>query len=153
MNILFVCTANVSRSFLAEQLFRHEAKKAGIAKVEAASAGVADLSGSPPDPKMIEHLFKQGIGFDRHAARPVDSELVQWADRIFVMEEVQAEILRQQYPQSIEKIALLGGCIPPGDPSVDIADPFVQSTFHYRTAISQITLAVKNLAAAIAAEQ
>ncbi|MCF8051342.1 MAG: hypothetical protein K9L59_08915 [Desulfobacterales bacterium] len=153
MHILFVCTANVSRSFLAEQLFRHEAKKAGIAGVDAASAGVADLSGSPPDPKMVEHLFKQEIGFDRHAARPVDSALVRWADRIFVMEELQAEILRRQYPQSVEKIALLGGCITPGDPPVDIADPFGQSSFHYRTAISQITLAVKNLAATIAAEQ
>jgi protein-tyrosine phosphatase len=145
MNILFVCTANVSRSFLAEQLFRHEAKKAGIVGVEAASAGVADLSGSPPDPKMIEHLFKQEIGFDRHAARQVDPELVQWADRILAMEQFHAEILKERYPQSVEKIALLGDYIPPGDPPVNIADPFGQSSFHYRTAISQITLAVKHL--------
>jgi protein-tyrosine phosphatase len=153
MNILFVCTANVSRSFLAEQLFRHELQRAGIGAVEALSAGVADLSGSLPDPKMVDWLSKQGIRFKKHVARPVDLALVEWADRILVMEQVHSEILRQRYPQNAEKIGLLGAYIPPGEPSVDIADPFGLSSFHYRTAISQITLAVKNLAATVAAEQ
>lgn len=153
MNILFVCTANVSRSFLAEHVFRYEAGKAGIADSAAASAGMADFTGATPDPKMVEHLLKQQISFDRHCARPVDPKLVQWADRILAMEAVQAEILRQRFPQSAEKIDLLGGYIPPGDPAVDIADPFGLSPYHYRTAISQISLAVKHLVRSIAAER
>jgi protein-tyrosine-phosphatase len=101
---------------------------------------------------MVEYLLKQRIRFGKHSARPVDPELVQWADRILVMEAVHGEILQQQYPQSAEKVSLLGGYIPPGDLFTDIADPFGLSSFHYRTAISQITLAVKNLVAMIAAE-
>ncbi len=153
MNLLFVCTANVSRSFVAEQLFRHEVEKAGIGGVEASSAGVADLSGSFPDPKMVQWLSEQDIRFQRHVVRPIDSGLVEWADRILVMEHVHAEILLQRYPDSAEKIALLGSYIPPGDPPSEIADPFGMSAFHYRTAISQITLAVKNLVQTIASEQ
>ncbi len=151
MNVLFVCTANVSRSFLAEQLFRHEARRAGLSGVAAASAGVADMSGSPPDSAMVDYLFRQKIEFGRHAAKPVDAEKMQWADRVLVMEEMHAEMLEEVFPESREKIALLGTYISPGDRGTEIADPYGLSAFYYRTAISQITLAVKNLVKEIAA--
>jgi len=145
MNILFVCTANVSRSFLAEQLFRYEAGRAGLSGVAVASAGVMDFSGNPPDSKMVDHLFRQKIPFQKHEARGVDAQQMQWADRVLVMESVQLEALREQFPECEEKLFMLGACISGGDRPVEILDPFGLSAYHYRTAISQITLAVKHL--------
>ncbi|MGD8368461.1 MAG: hypothetical protein PVG78_12540 [Desulfobacterales bacterium] len=153
MNILFVCTANVSRSFLAEQLFRHEAGRAGLPAVAADSGGVADFSGSPPDEKMVQYLFNQKIPFLKHTAKSIGPGQMEWADRILVMEEAHAEMLRERYPEFEGKIDLLGAYIAPGDRPADIADPFGLGPFHYRTAISQITLAVKNLVRALAAER
>jgi protein-tyrosine phosphatase len=153
MNILFVCTANVSRSFLAEHLFRHEAAQAGLSGVAAASGGVADFSGSPPDAKMVEFLVKQKISFGMHEARPVEPEQVEWADRILVMEEAHADALRELFPDHGEKIALLGAYISTEDRPDEIVDPYGLGAFHYRTAISQITLAVRRLVRMIAAEQ
>jgi predicted protein tyrosine phosphatase len=54
--ILFICTANVDRSRTAEDLYT------GDARYEVRSAGTAPF-----------------------ATTPVDRELLQWADRIFVM--------------------------------------------------------------------
>jgi protein-tyrosine phosphatase len=152
MNILFVCTANVSRSFLAEQLFRQEAGRAGIPGVAAASAGVMDFSGNPPDSVMVEHLFRQKIPYQKHESRGVDAELMEWADRVLVMESAHLEALREQFPECEEKLALLGTYVSPDDRPVEILDPFGLSAYHYRTAISQITLAVKHLVQRLAGE-
>ncbi len=56
--ILFVCTANVDRSRTAEDLYREDTR------FEVQSAGTAPF-----------------------ATRPLDRELLSWADRIFVMNE------------------------------------------------------------------
>jgi protein-tyrosine phosphatase len=152
MNILFVCTANVSRSYLAEQLFRHEVRQLGLSGVAVSSAGVADFAGSPPDSKMVEFLSKQEIPFEKPGARLIAPEQVAWADRVLVMEAEHAAFLRELFPESADKIGLLGAYIPPGDPTAEIADPYGLSTYHYRTTISQITLAVKHLIQDVAAE-
>jgi protein-tyrosine phosphatase len=152
MNILFVCTANVSRSFLAEHLFRHELLHLGLSGVAVSSAGVADFAGSPPDSKMVEFLSKQKIPFEKTGARVIEPEQMVWADRVLVMEEEHAEFLREIFPESAEKVGLLGAYVPPGDPTAEIADPYGLSAYHYRTTISQITLAVKNLVQELAAE-
>ena len=56
--ILFICTANLDRSRTAEDLYRHDPR------YEVRSAGTAP-----------------------YATRVVDLDLVNWADRIFVMNE------------------------------------------------------------------
>jgi len=70
--ILFVCTANVDRSRTAEDLYR------GDPRYEVRSAGVA-----------------------AYATVPVTRELLQWADRVFVMNEAEDRhqtILRLRFP-------------------------------------------------------
>jgi protein-tyrosine-phosphatase len=153
MNILFICTANVSRSFLAEQLFRHEAGRSGKQHFEVASAGMIDMGGAGPDPKMVEFLHKQEIPFQNHSARAVGPEQIEWADRIFVMEERHLASLESFYPESADKIERLGAYISAGAPPVDIVDPFGLTPYHYRSAISQISLAVKNLVGVLSADQ
>jgi len=70
--ILFVCTANVDRSRTAEDLYRDDPR------YEVLSAGLASF-----------------------AATPVTRELLQWADRVFVMRERDEQhrtLLKMRFP-------------------------------------------------------
>jgi protein-tyrosine phosphatase len=89
MNILFVCSGNVSRSFLAEALLKSELKALKVDDVSVSSAGLYAYPGSPPDPQMTAYLSSMGISFDPHEARQVSQKESGWADLILVMERRQ----------------------------------------------------------------
>jgi len=145
VNILFVCSANISRSFLAKVLFEDEMRRRGKNTVSAASAGLHAYPGAPPDPKMTAFLIAKGVPWEPHRARRISREDMEKADLILVMEGVQERLLKECFPEAEIKIMRLGRFISPDGREDDIIDPFGKSTYHYRLAQSQITLAVKNL--------
>lgn len=146
MNVLFVCTGNVSRSFLAEMLFRQEIDTLGAGDIHVASAGLFALVGSPPDPHMVTYLLKQGTPVRWHEARQIRQEDVDWADLILVMEKEQERMIKEKWPQGKAKVEHLGGYASGGPVADDIVDPFGRLPYYYRLAQSQISLAVKSLA-------
>lgn len=86
MNILFVCTANRHRSRTAEDYFRETEKgtysflSAGLSKKEC----------------------------DRHQSRLCTTELLEWADKIFVMEQRHRKrIIEHTGSQFLRKIQVL----------------------------------------------
>lgn len=145
MNILFVCTANISRSYVAEALLRNELKQKQAGGHHVRSAGIMAVPGGRADPKMVEFLTKAGIDPGQHEPRPVGEADLQWADRVIVMEGAHAMHIADLWPEAEEKIELMGLYVTPGGHPDDIVDPFGKSSFHYRTALSQIQLAVDNL--------
>ena len=147
MNILFLCTGNVSRSYLAEALLRNELQSLNQADgFSVFSAGLRAFPGSPPDPNMAAFLRERGIEMRSHAARQVRKEDLEWADLILVMEKSHAEIVENTWPLPIGKVKLLGAFIAGILGDEEIADPYGGSPYHYRLAQSRITLAVKALA-------
>lgn len=145
MNILFVCTANVSRSFTAEMLLKHEIEQLNLSHIAVSSAGLYAFPGSSPDPKMVEHLENTGVIVDDHESRLMTVEDVEWADIILVMENAHRLQIEGKWPSATEKLGLLGSFVSGDQNADDIVDPFMKSPFHYRLARSQITLAIKNL--------
>jgi protein-tyrosine phosphatase len=145
MNILFVCSGNVSRSFLAEALLKSELKALKVDDVSVSSAGLYAYPGSPPDPQMTAYLSSMGISFDPHEARQVSQKESGWADLILVMERRQQADMEKLWPEAKLKVQLLSKYVAGGWED-DILDPFGNSPYHYRLAQSQITLAVKSLA-------
>ncbi|WP_243844298.1 low molecular weight phosphatase family protein [Salinibacterium sp. ZJ454] len=83
-SILTVCTGNVCRSPLAEQLLR-----AGLQdwpQVAVASAGLGALVDRPmPEPALAMSASLGGIGGPEHRARQLDERLVRNADLVFAM--------------------------------------------------------------------
>jgi len=77
--VLFVCSGNIHRSPTAADMF--EDRKG----FEVKSAGTS-------------------IG----ASNPVSAELVEWADKIFVMEEEHRKLIVRQLPETASKITVLG---------------------------------------------
>ena len=99
MRVLFVCTANVCRSRMAEEVFRVLTwSMSGREAYEARSAG------THPDP----------------TGRPLKKADLEWADVVCVMEEAHRAHIRARWRQMASKIRVLD--IPdvytPGDPGL-----------------------------------
>jgi len=77
--ILFVCSGNHHRSPTAMDMFRNH-----------------------------EGFVVKSAGTSFGAPNPISAELVEWADKIFVMEEEHREFIVQQYPEAASKITVLG---------------------------------------------
>ena len=78
MKLLFICNQNRLRSPTAEKVF------SAHAGVEARSAGI-----------------------NKDATIPVTRDLLEWADKIFVMEKRQRNIIRKQYPDIYKSKAII----------------------------------------------
>ena len=146
MNILFVCTANVSRSFLAQHLLRHELWSHEIYDISVSSAGIISNPDASADPRMVDHLLQKGIRSEEHKARQITKEDVDWAHRILVMEKRHADIIHEMWPEAKAKVDFLGRFSSGGLIDDDIIDPFGKSPYHYRVAEAQISLGVEALA-------
>jgi len=145
MNILFVCTGNVSRSFLAEMLLKNEIAPLRIDSIAVSSAGLFAYPGSPPDPQMVDFLTQMEIPMTEHEAKQITKQDVDWADLIMVMEKDHTDTINKLWPDAKDKVELLGNFIAEGQNPDDIIDPFGKTPYHYRLAQSQISLAIKNL--------
>jgi len=154
MNILIVCSGNVSRSFMAEMLLRNETEQLKLDNISISSAGLFAYPGSPPDPKMVEYLSGMGVSIKGHEARQITKDDVDWADLILVMEAEHARMIERLWPEVKGKVELLGGFVSEGQTVVDdIPDPFGKSSYHYRLAQAQITLAIRGFVKKVLLDQ
>jgi len=145
MNILFVCTGNISRSFLAEMLLKHEVRQRGLKGIHASSAGISACPGTPADTQMVEYLSEMGIAAEPHEASLLTKEDVDRADIIMVMEKKQLDVIKDRWPDAGDKLELLGSYIAAGPIVDDISDPYGASPYHYRLAQARITQAIEAL--------
>jgi protein-tyrosine phosphatase len=78
IRVLFVCTGNICRSPMAEAVFAHLVKTAGLDdQIEADSAATTDYeAGSPTDSRTLNVLNKKGITYTGYARvlEPADFE-------------------------------------------------------------------------------
>lgn len=138
--LLFVCTANICRSPMAEALALMYAEDRNW-WVEAKSAGTAAMTGQPAAPNSQKAIREVGGNLDAHQSQPVTDELVAWADRILVMELRHAQHVRENHPAADEKVQLLGtfGGI------MEIGDPYGSWIFKYRSSRDEIRKCVENM--------
>ena len=107
MKILFVCNANIVRSFMAERVLKSLLKSRGIREVEVSSAGLLDMQGAPADTMARQILRENGIEDEGHHSRMVNEVMIEEADLIVTMEKKQLQKIGDQYPQAMGKLRLL----------------------------------------------
>ncbi|MCS7186985.1 MAG: low molecular weight protein arginine phosphatase, partial [Armatimonadota bacterium] len=107
MKILFVCTGNLCRSPMAEFLLRKLACQQGIEEVEVKSAGLWAIQGEPATEETIAVLQELGIDAKSHRSKPLDWELIDWADLILTMEEWQKRQIIAKAPEAKSKVFTL----------------------------------------------
>jgi protein-tyrosine-phosphatase len=145
MNILFLCTGNVSRSYLAEMLLKHEIDQDNTKGIFVSSAGILDNEGMPADPVMVNYLTELKMPAYDHSSITITGKEVEWADRIYVMENRHREHIHEFWPEADYKVERLGRYIAPDQVEDDIIDPYGKAPYYYRVAQEQIAAAVKNL--------
>ena len=126
--ILFVCTANICRSPIAEKLFNHYVLKINL-PYSADSAGLLP-GGQPISTASMQLLLENGIMEAKdHIAKQITPEMIQGSYLVLTMEERQRDFLRMQEPKLARKIFTLNEYV--GEAG-DIADPYGADLDTYR---------------------
>lgn len=146
MTVLFVCTANINRSFMAERIFRGELNKHRKHPVRVSSAALIDMKGEPADAVAAELLKAGGYDDGPHESRLLTEEMVAQADLILVMEGIHRERVLELYPGAEGKVRLLKSYSRDyAETDGDIRDPYRLSIYRYRLCFSEIYLSIQGL--------
>lgn len=147
MKILFVCTANICRSFTAERILKGKLKEKECDVEEVSSAGLSDvMEGMPGDPRAVEMLVEKGFDGHGHESRLLTGDMVAEADKIIVMENIHREEIVDKYPDAEDITHLLKAFSADYNGSnSDIKDPYGLLNYHYRLCFAEIYLAVEGL--------
>ena len=152
--ILFVCTSNTCRSFLAEYLFRDLLEKAdeegklNRKDYKVSSAGlfaVDDDEPGAPAVKVLEKVYEVEDS-DRHRARHVDEDLIQESDLIIAMADTHQQALEEAYPDAEQKTFTLNELAYGDDGldgSLDIEDPYRGDDEDYEACAADIQKALR----------
>ena len=144
MHILFICTANIIRSFMAETIFREKLRRNGRKDISVSSAALIDMKGAAADPIAARIVLENGLDGTAHRSRLLTGEALSGADLIVVMEKRHRDLIVRDYPEGEPKIRLLKSYLKGyNETDGDIRDPRGLSVYHYRLCFSEIYLAVE----------
>lgn len=146
--VLFVCLGNIIRSPLAENLFRHLAKEAGLnGKYEADSAGTGDWhAGEAPDPRMRRAAARHGLPYTGKARQVRLSDFDRF-DVILAMDTENRRDLRARTrkPEQARKIRLLRDFDPAAGRNASVPDPYYGGDDAFEETYRIVEAAVRGL--------
>lgn len=145
MKILFVCSANICRSALAEVVLRKKLQERGITGVEVESAGVHNYEGEPRDYTMVSYAHKAGYEMGG-TSKYITQEMVDNSSLIICMEFFQVvELQRRFVPYArwncIHRFNEI--CF---DEPTDVMDPSNDSGYIYSETLKHIEIGCGTLA-------
>ena len=134
--VLFICTANICRSPMAEAMFNALAKDRGL-DLRAESAGVAALKGEPMAPNANAALEELGIYAGEHSARQVNAKMLEEANLVLAMSPRHVAELRRSFGNS-SRARTLPEYASGASGEESIPDPYGSTMVAYRASARQI---------------
>jgi len=129
-SVLFVCTANMCRSPMAEALFEEIVRNEGEADdwwID--SAGVSAFDGEPATNNTQIVAAERGLDLSAHRSKLASHQVVEPFSLILVMEERHREMMREAYPELLARVYLLNEMNGGGG---DVHDPIGTDIVNYR---------------------
>jgi protein-tyrosine phosphatase len=128
IRVLFVCLGNICRSPMAEALFQHKVKLAGLEdQIQSDSAGTGDWHvGKPPHHGTAQALAEHGIDY-AHQARVFCKEDLDRFDYIITMDEANHEAVEQLGSGPARVASLLSFALHLG--IAEVPDPYYTGNF------------------------
>ena len=106
MNILFVCTGNSCRSVMAEGMMKKISAHNNL-DIAVKSAGISAPQGFPATDETVRVMLEEGVDVSGHQTTRLTPDLVEWADKIFVMENMHRHMVLTMDPSVKDKVHLL----------------------------------------------
>ena len=132
------------RSAFAEACFRHEiTDHPALANTRFASAGVRAQPGERAETQARAMAKQFGLSLEAHRATPTSATLLQDYDRIYIMDQLNEELLFGDTPAAASKTAYLSTLIPGSAKAIE--DPYCQTAKRLESCFRTIQLAVRNL--------
>ena len=131
LQVLFVCTANISRSPYLELVARSRVSGLGRAGVDFASAGVHARDGTLIDPAMAVELTARGISSEDFRSRRVTGSILARSDLVLTAEAGHRGAILDEHPIATRKVLTVGQAdraldrIDAGVPAPDLAAALV----------------------------
>jgi protein-tyrosine phosphatase len=154
IGVLFVCTANICRSPLAEAVFRHKASQAGMSGLDIDSAGTHDFRvGELPDPRAQRAAERRGYAMPDRRARQITRVDLERFDYVLAMDMKNMTALhRLGEPDLWRKPKLL---LPYSRVCGDkeIADPYAGDEVQFELTLDMIESSIDGLLVAIRTER
>ncbi len=144
MKILFVCTANVCRSALAEVILRKKLQERGRTDIEVESAGVRNYEGLPRDGKMVGMARKAGYEMGG-VARYASQEVLESADIIICMENYHVVEVQKRLPYMLWERLYRFNVICFGE-QTDLVDPSGNTDYIYQYSFDRLETGCEILA-------
>lgn len=136
LSVLFVCTANICRSPMAEGLFKQKlAQKSELSNWTVESAGTWAQGGLPAADKGVYLLQQMGINIRDHQSRCVKKPMIESFNLILTMEQGQKEALQIEFPECEDRIFLLSEMV---GTVQEIEDPIGGELQDYKATIKEI---------------
>lgn len=156
IRVLFICTANICRSPLAEGMLRHRLRALKLgSRVQVASAGTQAMQGGcRPDPRIEELAVDAGVSLSGIRARMLTVKLLARSDYVLVMEHRHLEEISrlcagesvQFATQTSARTHLLGSFIPDAETAAtEIPDPYFGHQQGFYHVYQMIDLALSGL--------
>jgi protein-tyrosine phosphatase len=130
--VLFVCTANMCRSVMAEWGFRDMLERKELWQFVPCSAGVAAVPGLAPTENTLLVLSERGIDASAHRSVALDRDLVETADIVLGMSRAHVNMIAGLLPDARKKPFVLREFSYARD-GRDIPDPIGLSLDQYRS--------------------
>jgi len=132
IQVVFVCTANICRSPMAEGLLNHHWKGQGWTGLKVSSMGIQMIDNQPASEHAVTVCAENEVDISSHRSRALHPKELQKANLILTMEPFQQKHLQLLAPSIKDKVFLLAKWPEENRKRGVITDPIGRSLRVYR---------------------